>query len=215
MGAALVVCAIKPHLLYLVWIAFMLWLWQSRNWQALLGSALAAMGAALFPLLFDAEVYRHYAALYAIPDIPRPLDWLTPTWRSVVRVFIGPGQIWLQILPSLAAIAWVVSSWRNHRHRWSWPEHLPLVVLVSVTTSIFAWTYDQVVFFLAIMQAAAWLRQSAAPWHTRWTARLYIGINLCQGAQRLWIADELWYFWLAPALLINYLIFRWESSRAR
>ena len=212
MGAALVVCAIKPHLLYLVWIVFILWLWQNRNWQALLGSVLAGMGAALFPVLFDAAVYQQYAALYQIPAIPRPLDWLTPTMRSAVRVFIGPGQIWLQILPSLAAIAWVLNYWRQHRHRWSWPDHLPLIVLASVTTSIFAWTYDQVVFFPAIMQAAAWLKQRAAPWHGSWAARLYIGINLCQGLQRIWIADELWYFWLAPALLLNYLIFRWESS---
>jgi hypothetical protein len=51
------------------------------------------------------------------------------------------------------------------------------------------------------------------PWHASWAVRIYILINGCHMFQRIFIADELWYFWLAPSFLVTYLVFRWESSR--
>ena len=44
----------------------------------MLGFAIATI-----PLLFDSQIYSQYFALYKIADIPRPLDWLTPTLRTV------------------------------------------------------------------------------------------------------------------------------------
>ncbi len=213
MGASAVMFFVKPHLFYLFWIVFILWVWHNRKWSVILGTTLAGMGAALVPLLFDRQIYRQYFALYHIPEIPRPLDWLTPTPRSVIRVVLGPAHPWLQYLPSVVAIGWLFDYWQRHKHEWRWREQMPLVVLVSVTSSIFSWTYDQVVFLPAIIEAAIWIRRQAVPWHALWTTRVYVAINLCHILQRIFVADELWYFWLAPALLINYLIFRGEMNR--
>jgi hypothetical protein len=85
-------------------------------------------------------------------------------------------------------------------------------VLVSVVTSFFAWTYDQVVFLPAIIEAAIWIERQLSPWHSFWAARIYIFINVCHALFRIWVADELWYFWLAPALLLNYVIFLREKK---
>lgn len=213
MGASAAVLSVKPHLLYLFWIVFVLWIWKNRQWRVISGTALIGLSAALIPLLLDRQIYFQYFALYTIPDIPRPLDWLTPTFRSAVRVFIGPGHAWLEFAPSVVAVAWVLYYWHQYKHGWQWREQLPLIVLVSVVSSFFAWTYDQVAFFPAIIEAAIWIRQKPLPWHAFWTARLYIAINACHAVLRVWVADELWYFWLAPAFLVNYLIFRWEMKK--
>jgi hypothetical protein len=213
MGACAAVLSVKPHLLYLFWIVFLLWLWQRRQWRVLSGTALVGVSAAVVPLLFDPQIYLQYFALYRIPDIPQPLDWLNPTLRTAIRVFIGPTPAWLQFLPSALAILWVLCYWRRYSQSWQWHERMPLIVLVSVTSSFFAWTYDQVVFLPAIVAAAIQIRQTRIPWHKFWSARGYILINVCHAIQRIFIADELWYFWLAPALLVNYLAFQWEASR--
>ena len=47
-----------------------------------------------------------------------------------------------------------------------------------------------------------------------WPVRAYIVINLCHALLRIWVADELWYYWLAPACLLNYVIFLWENNAA-
>ena len=213
MGASAAVLSVKPHLLYLFWIVFSLWIWQYRRWRVVSGTLLIGLCAALIPLLFDPQIYFQYFELYTIPDIPRPLDWLNPTPRSVIRVFVGPNPAWLQILPSAIAIVWVLWHWRRYNHTWRWHQQLPLIVLVSVTSSFFSWTYDQVVFLPAIVDAAIQIRHTPTPWHKFWAARVYILINACHILERIFIADELWYFWLAPALLVNYLLFRWEWSR--
>jgi len=58
------------------------------------------------------------------------------------------------------------------------------------------------------------LQYSVCPYRY-WAARLYVAINLCHFLLRFWLAEELWYFWLAPALLINYLVFMWERKSLR
>jgi hypothetical protein len=213
LGASVIMLSIKPHLLYLFWIVFLLWIWENRQWRVLLGTVLVGLSAAVVPLLFDPQIYFQYFALYTIPDIPRPLDWLTPTFRSAVRVFIGPGHTWLEFAPSIVAVAWVLYYWNQYKHGWQWRERLPLIVLVSVVSSFFAWTYDQVAFFPTIIEAAIWIGQKPLPWHAFWAARLYIAINACHAVLRIWVVDELWYFWLAPAFFANYLIFRWEVKK--
>jgi hypothetical protein len=213
MGAAAVILSMKPHFLYLFWIVFLLWIWKNRQWRVISGTVLIGLSAALIPLLFDPQIYFQYLALYKVSDIPRPLEWLTPTLRTAVRIFVGPGHAWLEFAPSIVAVAWVLYHWHRYQHQWHWREQLPLVVVVSVMSSFFGWTHDQVVFFPAIIEAAIWMRQKSIPWHASWTTRVYIATNVCHAVLRIWVADERWYFWLAPAFLANYLIFRWEVKK--
>jgi hypothetical protein len=213
MGASAVVLSVKPHLLFLFWIVFLLWIWQNRQWRVISGTVVVGLSAALIPLLFDPQIYFQYFALYAIADIPPPQDWLTPAPRSVIRVFVQPTHAWLEFLPSAAAIVWAVYHWQRQTHAWRWHEQLPQIILVSVTSSFYSWTSDQVVFLPAILAAAVRIRNVPIPWHKFKATRVYIFINICHAIQRIFIADELWYFWLAPALLVNYLVFQWEASR--
>lgn len=212
MSASLVLLTIKPHLLYLFWIVAPLWLIEKRLWRLIAMVAFVTASAVTLPLLFDPRIYSEYFALFGAAGILKPMDWPVPTLRNVIRTFLDLDSRALQLAPTALASAWVVHYWYHRRQTWRWREQLPLLSIVSVTSSVFVWTYDQVVLLPAIIEAAVWMSQAPAPWHRFWSARLYIAINACHVLQRFWLAEELWYFWLAPALLINYLIFRRERK---
>ena len=213
LGAATTILSIKPHLLYLFWILLILWIWQQRQWRIALGALSTGLCAALIPLLLDGRIYAEYFALYGINGITKPLDWPAPTLRNIFVLLLHLDSIWLQLAPSVLAVGWVLYYWRRHKHDWQWIEHLPLIVLVSVTTSAFAWTYDQVVFLPAIIQGASWLAHQRLPWYKSFAALLYIAVDLAHGAMRVFVAEELGYFWLAPALLAAYLVYLREARR--
>ena len=215
MSAALVVVSIKPHLLYLFWITLVLWVSDRRPLRLIFAAALLGLVAAVLPLLVDPRIYSEYLALYGAQGISKPMDWPVPTLRNVFRIFLESEQIWLQFAPTAIAVAWSITHWQRHKHQWHWHEQLPLLSMASVVSSVFVWTYDHVVLLPAILEAAVWTVRSPHSWHKYWTARLYLAINTCHFLLRFWLAEELWYAWLAPALLINYLVFCWERKKFR
>jgi hypothetical protein len=214
-GAAIAILSIKPHLIYLFWIVLVLWIWQGKRWRVALGAAVAGTCTAVIPLLLDPRVYSEYLALHRIEGVTKPLAWPTPTLGNVVKIFFHFDSDGLQLIPSLVAVVWVLCYWRRHKQGWQWSEQLPLIILVSVTTNFFVWTYDQVVFLPALIQGAGWLVRLRLPWYRSIAALLYIVINLAHVILRFFVAEELWYFWLAPALLIAYLVYRWEAAGKR
>jgi len=121
--------------------------------------------------------------------------------------------VW-QLLPSFLAVLWILFFWWRHRAVWQWSERLRLVLLVSLTTTGHAWTFDQVVLLPALIEGASWLVRQRLAWYRSIAALLYIAINLVHLILRFFVAEELWYFWLAPALLIAYLVYRWEAAGA-
>ncbi len=211
-SASLLILSIKPQVLYLFWIVFALWLLEKRPWRVVWRAALVGVAAGLVPVLFDPNIYSQYLALYGVPTVLKPMDWPVPTLRNVIRVFFDIDQMWLQLAPTILAILWAVYYWQRHKHQWVWLKQLPLLLLVSVATSFFVWTYDQVVLLPAIIEGATWIKQGSVPWYRTWSARIYVAINSLHLLQRFWLAEELWYFWLAPALLLNYLLFLWEKQ---
>jgi glycosyl transferase family 87 len=213
MSAALVVLSIKLHLLYLFWIIFPFWLLHKRSWRLLVIVALTSAGAILLPALFNPRIYVDYFASYGALEVLKPMDWPAPTLRNVIRILLELDHPWLQFGPTALAGVWAVYYWYHHKLEWCWHEQLPLLSAVSVASSFFVWTYDQVVLLPAIVEGAVWISRRPAPWYRFWAARLYVAINTCHMLLRFWLAEELWYFWLAPALLANYLVFRWERTR--
>lgn len=214
-GATLAILSIKPHLIYLFWIVLVLWIWQRQQWRVALGAAVAGSCAAVIPLLFDPHVYAEYFALHRLEGITKPFDWPAPTLGDAVKIFFKFDSPALQLLPALVGVIWVLYYWQRHKQVWRWSEQLPLIILVSLTTNFFLWTYDQVIFLPALIQGGSWLVRQRLPWYRSGAAWLYIVINLAHAILRTFLAEELWYFWLAPALLIAYLVYHWEAEGTR
>jgi hypothetical protein len=165
------------------------------------------------PLYFDRDIYSHYFALYRLEGILQPFDQATPTLRNIFPLMLGNSDQWLQSLPTAIGIAWVIYYWQRHKAHWQWSEELPLVLLVSVTTSFFAWTYDYVVLIPALIEVTAWIRRSRLPWYRSWAALCYLAINGVHAVMRFWFAEEFGFMWLAPALLLSYVVYRYEKHR--
>ena len=136
-GAALAVVSIKPHLLYLFWLALCLWICREGRWRIALGALMSFLLVALVPLYFDRDIYGQYFELYKLEGILQPFDQATPTLRNIFPLLFGRSDRWLQSLPTVIGFAWLIYYWRRNRARWQWSEELPLILLVSVTTSVF------------------------------------------------------------------------------
>ena len=114
------------------------------------------------------------------------------------------------MIPGIAGIAWLSWYWRGHADDWDWAEQLPLLLLVSVATAAFVWTFDLVVLLPALIQCAAWLAKRGAYGSHKALLLAYLAINILLIAGKFFIRNDLWYFWAAPALLILYLLLRRE-----
>jgi len=201
-GAFGLLIAIKPHLVFLFWPALLLWVLRERRWRVLWGLGLALTGATALALGFDTQVLHHYYELW----IETRVVWEEiPTPGGVLSLLIGHGQHWLAYVPAIGAAIWFALRWGHDGRDWQWVEQIPLLLLVSVATTPYAWFFDQVVLLPAVLQAAA--RVSARPVR-KWLgpALAYIGINVLTLGLILVHRTLFWYVWTASSWLLLYLV---------
>jgi hypothetical protein len=214
-GAFAFLVAIKPQLLYLFWIAFLLWALDGRRWSVLLGSALMGLAMTAMAMVVNPPVVNQF--FYAWFN-HRPLVYQTPTLGAALRLLFGIERFWLQFVPPLLGVIWFLFYWRKHRRTWQWAEQMPLLLLVSLITTAYGWVFDQVVVLLAVVQVSVWLFHERRRLITGVTITIYLALNgLGLLARILAVTSEFWFVWMAPALLVIYLAVRgqidWDASR--
>ena len=206
-GASMTLVSVKPHLLYLLWLALFMWLVNERQWKLFAGLLLAGATVISIPLLFNAGIYSRYIELIGTGHVLRPLDWATPSLGTALGELLAIHGMWIRWLPSAAGGLWFLWYWSRHADKWDWISELPLILLVSVATASFAWTFDYIVLLPAVIQCAVWTARSKKP-----QRRLVIGIHLALGAvllvAKVFIRNDFWYFWVAPAFVFFYLYVR-------
>ena len=199
-SAVLILMSIKPHFVYVFWIMFALWFWRHPHRLIILGAGIIGAIACLFPVFFDPDIYAHYIAVYQSGDYLKPLDLPVPSLRNVlIRLFKIDGSL-IEHLPTAAGAIWSLIYWRRHRSHWVWKDHLPLLLLVSIVTSPYSWTYDHIVLLPAIIQAYTWLRGRVGG-----VMMGYLSFNGAYLAARYIVPVDFWYFWMAPLFLSVYL----------
>ena len=200
-GAGLVLIMLKPQLFYLLWPALGLWVIFQRRWKLVISGAIVWLSATILLHLVNPQLWRQYinAALAYPYD-----QWATPTIGSYLRYYWwGLDNFWIQYLPACFALTWTIVHVIKHRHHWVWHEQLPALLLVSLLSSPYAWTYDQVLILPAIIIAAFWLSRAS----TRFTIvawLTYLVINLANVLLHTRL-DDFWFLWLAPAYTFWYL----------
>lgn len=200
-GAYLALIAIKPHLLYLVWPALALWAMQTRRWRAPAGAALTLLAATTIALAANPRVIGQYLAATAADS---PLVWATPTFGSLLRTLFGFDRRWLQFVPLAPGLIWLLLYWRRCRNAWEWPAAMPLLLLVSTTTTAFGWSFDLVVLTPAILVVARRLLATGLSPRALLLVLAYVGFNAAAWSLYGRVTD-FWQLWLSPALLIWYL----------
>jgi len=146
-GVVLLGLGFKPHLLYLLFLAIVLWVLQQRAWKVLLGAALAygTAAAAAFALNPNSADYLRHTVGAAIET--------SSGVGGALRSLFGMQHQWLQFLPCLFGAAWFFPYWIKHRRSWDWQIHLPLLLVISVASSPYCWYHD----FILILPALIWL----------------------------------------------------------
>ena len=144
-GACLLIFGLKPHLLYLVLFAILLWSIEHRKWSIPITGFVLATLASLGSIAFNRNVLGFFHGT---------LDAAVQTdcgLGGFLRVLFGEQHLWLQFLPSAAGMVWFAWYWSRHHRRWVWEERLPLLLLVSIGTSPYFWWHDLVVGLPAIL----------------------------------------------------------------
>lgn len=214
-GACTVLIAIKPHLLYLFWLALILWILRQRRWPVLGGGVIAGAIAIAIPVLINPAVPGYYLDNWAHRP---PGQWATPTLGTLLRMLSHKplavnDSLWPLFVPALLGLLWFIPHWRRQREAWDWAEQMPLLLLVSFVTAPFGWVLDQVVLLPAAIQAGVWALRCARP-QVRIAALIgYIAINVPPWLMAMRRTDQFWYIWVAPALLLGYLLLGREADQ--
>jgi hypothetical protein len=128
-----------------------------------------------------------------------PLAWFTPTFGAYLRLAFGLEKFWLQYVPTAIGMAWLLYYWYKKREKWDWTETLPVILVMSILTSPYSWTYDQVVMLVALIPAWVGLVNSrrSGKWYV--TIGVYFLINLSFLILHRQFTDDV-FIWFAPAM---------------
>lgn len=153
-GAALIFPFAKPHLLSLFWLTFFFWAVARKRRAVVAGLAAAFLIATGVSMAFDHNIFHEYREMLYQASIGNEF---IPALSGVLRLLFFHHLFWVQFLPMTLGLAWCVWFWLVNRGNWSWREHGPAVMVVSVLTTPYSWLTDEVVLVPAILQATVWI----------------------------------------------------------
>jgi hypothetical protein len=196
-GAALLPCALKPHLFLPFAIALLLWVVTRRAYRILAGFSIALLASCLLTLHFDPHVWSEYAQMMRTAGA---LDHYVPTLSASLRYLVVPRAVWVQFLPEASACCWSVWFFWTRR-RWNWMREGMVLLLVSEVCTPYAWFTDESVLLPAVFVGVARaieLRRSLVP------IALIAGVALIEAHSVVQIKST-GYLWTSPAWLAWYL----------
>jgi hypothetical protein len=200
-GGSMMLLSIKPHLTYLMWPAIGLWIISARKWKLLLTTMTIMTASIMIVAVINPWVFDQYLnALQAYPMA----TWATPTLGAFIRFFFLDGEhYWVQFIPSILCGA-LFFLYYKCRLPWIWKKELPLLILISICTTPYIWTYDLVVSLPAVLEGGQRITKT---YSTRmivlWS--LYLIINLLDLILHQKLSD-FWFVWLAPAYFVWYIL---------
>jgi hypothetical protein len=207
-GAFLFLTALKPHLVFLVWAALLLYALHHKRWESL-ASFLSVLGvASLLAVVLDRHAFYQYADLFRTG---RAFLQASPTLGGLLRFVSGSPP--LQFLPGAGAALWFAIYWHRWRSSWEWRSRLPSLLLVSIVATPYSWFFDQVVLLPSIFFATlSVLRSRRRVWLE--AATVYIVVNAIVLRFLLDRRTMFWYSWTALAWLAIYVALQRRKTAA-
>jgi len=158
-GAALILPFAKPHLLSLFWFGLLFWVIVEKKRTVAVGFGTAFLAATGVALLFDPGIFRHYRDMLHEASIGYEF---IPALSGVLRLLFLRRMFWAQFIPMLIGLAWAARFVNRNRQHWNWQWHGPVLLVVSVLTTPYAWLTDEVVLLPAMLQGVAFVYQTRA-----------------------------------------------------
>jgi len=199
-GAFLFLVALKPHLVFLVWVALLLWSIRTRTMRALAVLGSITLLACFVAVFLDQAIFSQYFTLMSSGVV----EEVTPTISGVLRLSLGRNSA-VQMLPALLALAWFFFHWRRSASRWQWREEMPMLLMISLLTISYGWFFDQVVLLPCVFRAAAWAMTGRRRVLIG-VAALFLAINAGVLVLILEHRATFWYAWTVPAWILLYIL---------
>ena len=193
-GAALLPCALKPHLLLAFFVVLALWSLHRRSFMPLAGFCTALLASAAVVLWFDPRIWPQYFAMWRTGTVR---DRVTPTLSVALRFLIDRSANWIEFVPALAACGWAAWFYWTRRAQWQWLDHGLIVLLVALMCAPYAWFTDESVALAAVMTAAIRARASLK---LLLPVILVVGVALVEVSRAVDIKHD-GYIWTTPAWL--------------
>ena len=197
-GCAALLISIKPHLCYLLFIAFIFWGIKEHKWSFFFGGITAVLSSMIIILAANPQVLDYY---YQATQSYPPTDWASPTIGGTLRWLMSGQMFFLQFLPSTIGFFWFVVYWIKRRYDWNWREQMPLILMVSVLTASYGWPFDYVILIIPIIQAVALALQVK----TKKYSLIIIVVLLLATVLALLPRNVFWLFWFCPLMFIWYV----------
>jgi hypothetical protein len=206
-GAALVLCALKPHLFLPFAVVLLVWTIAQKAFRVVVGATLALAVCSAVPLFLDPSVYANYAAMARTSRIEAEF---VPTLGEALRIAIHPQAVWLQFLPAVVGCIWAVWYFRQHRNHWEWSTDGSILMLISLLVAPYSWFTDQVVLLPAIFQAIYAADASPRSRALLWFVAID-GVALMEVLAGVQLDSPL-YIWAPAAWTIWYVCFMRQSG---
>jgi hypothetical protein len=211
-GLLLVPLAIKPHILYLFWIAFALWIFTQKKWPVVLALAAGILTATAVPLILYPDVISRYI-FFILHDTP--LFYISPSPGSFLRFLLGEEKLWMQALPPCIGLSWLFLYWKKNRKNWRWEQRMPAVIFASLLTAPYGWSFDYALLLPAVMKVAIEAFRIQRRNAVTVLIAAYLTINGTALSLRLMAIPDHYMFWFGPVLLAGYFLWSRITSAGR
>ena len=204
-GAASSLLTVKPHLIYLFFIALIFWSIQKKQWAVIGGFVSAILSTCILVLAINPQIFHQY--IYSAMNF-RPTIWMTPTLGSLLREIIGSQKSWLLYLPNLIGFIWFIFYWKNNTQTWNWNQQIPVLIIASMVSTSFAWSWDRIVFIILIIEVASIFLRSTDSKNKYLILIAHIIIQVFGMMIYLWGFSDFWTWWMTPSFAGLYLYAR-------
>jgi hypothetical protein len=205
-GAFLALATIKPHVLYLFCIAVLWWVVAERRWRVVAGFCAMLLPTLAILTLLSPGWLTAYRTAMADP----PLYWITPTVGGMLRLWVFPDAPRVQFLPPLVAGLALLGFLLMKRPSFDWRAAAGPLLLASVPTAAYGWSFDQVVLLVPYLEIIRWVADGRIKGARE--RALVIGalvtLTVAMVGQGLLVQSEHFFFWPPLALAAVY-VYAW------
>jgi hypothetical protein len=197
-GAALILCALKPHLFLPFGVVLIARIVMHKAYRILAGTLGAMLASVALSFFLDPVGWSHYARMMRSASIR---DEFVPTISLVFRLVVHRDSAWLQFGPAFAGCIWGLWYFWTRRERWHWMDQGLLLLVVSVMVAPYAWFTDEALLLPAIL---------AGLYRASDSGRSLVPLGCVAGVALIGVLAGIpmtsgFYVWTTPAWLAWYL----------
>ncbi len=188
-GAVLILTLIKPHIVVLPLIYLLVYMAQRRQFKGWIG--LISVGIICLVVVF---IFRPQWVSDLIGEMAiSPVHWQTPTIGGFLS-YLGLTDVVRYMIILLLPLPFILI---RYQATIKMEMAVALLTLITVPTTFFGWSFDQVILLIPIAQVFSWMARSKKK--TFNTAMgIVIGISLLVlYIQRFQNSNDVYYFWIS------------------